>query len=259
MPDNFETFIALAHALADASGRVISEHFGNVVSIETKADSSPVSIADKEAERVMRELIVQAFPNHSIFGEEHGAELSADSKYTWVLDPIDGTRAFLEGKKEWGTLIALCENGVPILGMLNQPITGERWLGVAGKPTTLNDASMRVRICEHLADAEISTTSAAYFTPPEAASFVTLAKACKHTVAGGDCYAYGMLARGGRDIVLDMHLKPYDILALVPIIEGSGGTIRTLNNHAVTMQDYANVIACGSPELMQKAFKQLQA
>ncbi len=273
-------WITLAHALADASAEILRAHFGKVISIETKADNSPVSIADKEAERVMRELIAQTCPDHSIFGEEYGAELpscSADgpreperpartrgsgsggdapptrNDYTWVLDPIDGTRAFLEGKKEWGTLIALCKNGVPILGMLNQPITNERWLGISGKPTTHNDLPITANPKHALADAEISTTSAAYFTPVQAGKFVALAKQCKHTVAGGDCYAYGLLARGLRDIVVDAGLKPYDILALVPIIEGAGGTIRTWKNTPVTLENYANIIAASTADLYANA------
>lgn len=242
-------WITLAHALADASGEILRTHFGNVITIETKADNSPVSIADKEAERVMRELITERCPDHSIFGEEYGTELSGTDTYTWVLDPIDGTRAFLENKKEWGTLIALCKNGVPILGMLNQPITNERWLGITGKTTTHNALPMTASAKHALADAEISTTSAAYFTPVQAGKFVALAKQCKHTVAGGDCYAYGLLARGLRDMVVDAGLKPYDILALVPIIEGAGGTIRTWEDTPVTLGNYANVIAASSAEL----------
>lgn len=238
-----DTWISLAHALADMSGEVLRTHFGTAVDIETKPDNSPVSIADKEAERVMRALITDRCPDHSIWGEEHGTDLAADSEYTWVLDPIDGTRAFLDGKKEWGTLIALCKDGVPILGLLNQPITNERWLGIAGQPTTLNRSPVTVRKTEQLAHAEISTTSAAYFTPVQASAFVTLAKQCKHTVAGGDCYAYGLLARGLRDIVVDAGLKPYDILALVPIIEGAGGVIRTWDDRPVTLEHYANVVA----------------
>lgn len=246
-------WISLAHALADASGEVLRAHFGNVISIETKADNSPVSIADKEAERVMRELITERCPDHSIFGEEYGTELSGTDTYTWVLDPIDGTRAFLEGKKEWGTLIALCKNGVPVLGVLNQPITNERWLGIAGHTTTLNGMPVTVNPKHALADAEISTTSAGYFTPVQAGTFVTLAKQCKHTVAGGDCYAYGLLARGLRDVVVDAGLKPYDILALVPIIEGAGGTIRTWENAPVTLENYANVIAASTADLYASA------
>lgn len=244
-----DELISLAHALADASGEVLRAHFGTVISIETKADNSPVSIADKEAERVMRELIAERCPDHSIFGEEYGTELSGTDTYTWVLDPIDGTRAFLEGKKEWGTLIALCKNNVPILGVLNQPVTNQRWLGISGRTTTLNGAPITVNPKHALADAEISTTSAAYFTPVQASQFVALAKQCKHTVAGGDCYAYGLLARGLRDIVVDAGLKPYDILALVPIIEGAGGVITTWDNLAVTLGDYANVVAAASASL----------
>lgn len=282
MPMLNPAFITLAHALADASAELLARYFSTTLNVETKADASPVSIADREAEKIMRELIAATFPEHSIYGEEYGVELAGSSQlqrppsptlprkgggsseasspargervspsYTWILDPIDGTRAFLAGKKEWGTLIALCENGVPILGVLNQPITGERWVGVRGQPTLYNGAPCRTRTTSSLAAAEISTTSAAFFTPEQTAQCVALAKACKHTVTDGDCYAYGLLARGLRDIVIDVGLKPYDILALVPIVQGAGGCIRHFNGEEMTLENYANVIATGC-ETLQK-------
>lgn len=174
--------------------------------------------------------------------------------YTWVLDPIDGTRAFIAGRKEWGTLIALCENGVPVLGIFDQPITGERLVGLRGAATqyyrhsseSWNDGTpITTRSCPALATAEISTTSALHFTPPQAGAFVKLAQSCRATVKDGDCYAYGLLARGMRDMVVDAGLKPYDILALVPIIEGAGGTITGWDGASVTLTHFANVLATG--------------
>jgi len=200
--------------------------------------------------------------------------------YTWVLDPIDGTRAFIAGRKEWGTLIALCENGVPILGILDQPVTGERWVGISGQPTTYtvtpsNDGvhlgrakkdrprhkdgvthCCKTRPCPSLADAELSTTSAHYFTPTQAKQVVALAQQCRAS-AGGDCYAYGLLARGMRDIVVDAGLKPYDILALVPIIEGAGGRITTWDGAAVTLENYRDVVAVGDGGILEQLNKKL--
>lgn len=277
-----QSLLTLAHHLADAAGAIIRPYFGAHGDVESKGDDSPVTKADREAEEAMRTLIAAQFPEHGIYGEEFGIELvpsrqspvsskvAADSSlatgdwrletnYTWVLDPIDGTRAFIAGRKEWGTLIALCENGVPILGILDQPVTGERWVGVKGQPTRYSTTSasiaaanvrgaeiiLKTRACASLSDAELSTTSANYFTPTQAKQVVALAQSVRRAVKDGDCYAYGLLARGERDIVIDAGLKPYDILALVPIIEGAGGRITTWDGAEVTLENYTDVVAVG--------------
>jgi histidinol phosphatase-like enzyme (inositol monophosphatase family) len=265
-----DAFIALAHQLADAAGNVIRSYFGAHGNVEAKSDASPVTIADREAEAAMRALITQYCPDHAILGEEFGqtvisrqsSVVSKDAankletgdwrlqtRYTWVIDPIDGTKAFIAGRKEWGTLIALCEDGVPILGILDQPVTGERWVGMRGQPTSYNKSPSHVRMCMALSAASISTTSRNHFTPPQAKAFVALANQCDAVIENGDCYAYGLLARGERDIVIDAGLKPYDILALVPIIEGAGGIITTWDGASVMLSNYANVVAAGDSVL----------
>jgi inositol-phosphate phosphatase/L-galactose 1-phosphate phosphatase/histidinol-phosphatase len=245
---NNEQLLAFAHRLVDTGGEIIRPYFGQHGDVEAKGDASPVTQADKAAEHAMRALIESEFPDHGMYGEEYG-QTGTDKKYVWVIDPIDGTRAFIAGKKEWGTLIALCENGVPILGILNQPVTGERWVGTMGQPTTYNGQPIRTRPWPTLAQAVISTTSKNYFTPVEAKQFVALAEQCAAVIEDGDCYAYGLLARGARDIVVDAGLKPYDILALVPIIEGAGGKISGWDGTPVTLTHYANVIASGDASL----------
>lgn len=247
-PLPLESYIAFAHLLADTSGRIIRPYFESELNVETKADDSPVTKADREAEEAMRGLIAQTFPDHAIYGEEFG-ETKTISEFTWLLDPIDGTKAFIAGRREWGTLIALCKDGVPILGILDQPITNERWLGVAGQPTLYNGEPIRTRPCASLADAELSTTSAAYFTPEQAKHVVTLAQQCRATVKDGDCYAYGLLARGARDIVLDAGLKPYDILALVPIVQGAGGKITAWDGTPITLTHASMALVTGAETL----------
>lgn len=254
---NLDQFTAFAHLLADVAGRVILPYFESELLVESKADTTPVTKADREAEEAMRGLIEQEFPDHAIYGEEFGislcepqGELTDDKiQYTWVLDPIDGTKAFIAGRKEWGTLIAFCADGVPILGILNQPATGERWIGVRGKLTTLNGDIIETRPCVSLAEAELSTTSASYFTPEQAKRVVPLAQSVRKTVADGDCYAYGLLAKGARDIVLDAGLKPYDILALVPIVEGAGGTITAWDGQPITLAHFNTALAIGDSTL----------
>jgi inositol-phosphate phosphatase/L-galactose 1-phosphate phosphatase/histidinol-phosphatase len=244
---NISDLLAFAHTLADAAGTIIRPYFGTAVDVDTKADNSPVSIADREAEAAIRALITRRYPEHGIFGEEQGAT-DSDKKYVWVIDPIDGTRAFLAGNKEWGTLIALCEDGAPVLGILDQPVTGERWAGVKDTPSSLG-----TRACPALSAAVISTTSHRYFTPLQAHRFAALAAQCTNVVEDGDCYAYGMLARGERDLVVDAGLKPYDILALVPIIEAAGGVITGWDGAPVTLSASANVLAAGDVEIHKVA------
>ncbi|MBN8543249.1 MAG: inositol monophosphatase family protein [Alphaproteobacteria bacterium] len=276
---DIKTYIAFAHLLADAAGRAIRPHFERVGTVETKADNSPVTEADKAAESAMRGLIEQEFPDHAIFGEEFGISVSGTLRsiseplaagasgvrppytqnYTWVIDPIDGTRAFVEGLKEWGTLVALCSDGVPILGILDQPVTGERWVATRGGVSYCSGNVLKTRTIKKLADAEFSTTSLRYFTPEQGAKVAKLAQSCRRTVKDGDCYAYGLLARGARDVVVDAGLKPYDILALVPIIEAAGGVITTWEGKPVTLSDYANVVAAGDKTLHKQALALLQS
>ena len=253
---NLDQFTAFAHLLADAAGRIILPYFESSLAVETKADKTPVTKADREAEEAMRGLIEQEFPDHAIYGEE-GGEKKTISEYTWVLDPIDGTKAFIAGRKEWGTLIALCSDGVPILGILNQPATGERWVGVQGKLTTLNDEAIETRRGLSVADAELSTTSASYFTPEQAKRVIPLAQSVRHTVQNGDCYAYGLLARGSRDLVIDAGLKPYDILALAPIVNGAGGKLTAWDGEPITLRHYATALAAGDAELYKHALTAL--
>ena len=250
-------YIAFAHLLADASGRIILPYFESELAVEAKADNSPVTRADREAEEAMRGLIEQTFPDHAILGEE-GGQKKTISEFTWVLDPIDGTKAFIAGRKEWGTLIALCADGVPVLGLLNQPATGERWLGVAGQPTTLNGEPIQTRQGTALAQAELSTTSAAYFTPAQARQVVALAAATGRKVQDGDCYAYGLLARGARDLVLDAGLKPYDILALAPIVNGAGGVLTGWDGAPISLTHFATALAAGDAALHAQALDQLK-
>ena len=242
--------ITFAHRLADAAGDAIRPFFRDHGEVESKGDNSPVTQADRAAELAMRELIRAIYPDHGIFGEELGVQ-HANSPYVWVLDPIDGTRNFIAGGTQWGTLIALCENGVPILGVLDQPISGERWVGARGHKTTLNGKAIHTRNCPGLKEAVISTT---FCAAPDMPRFDALANLCANRINGGDCYAYGMLARGERDIVCDTALKPYDILALVPIIEGAGGKIAAWDSAPITLTHYASAIAMGDPHLAGHGF-----
>jgi len=251
-----QDFIDFADELADAAAPVLRRHFRTPVAIDIKADESPVTIADRDAESAMRALIEARYPAHGIFGEEFGA-IRADAELVWVLDPIDGTRAFITGKPMFGTLIALVRRGAPLLGLINQPVTGERWLGVAGRKTLFNGAPSAVRRCPALDGAVLNTTSPALFSGEDAVRFGRLSAAARDTHYGGDCYAYGLLASGFIDLVAEAGLKPYDYCALAPIVAGAGGAMTDWGGRALTLGSDGRVIAAGDPALLVQAVEVL--
>jgi myo-inositol-1(or 4)-monophosphatase len=232
MPEPIEELARFAERLADASGEVIRPYFRADLEVTDKgtgrAGFDPVTEADRRAELVQRRLIEATYPKYGILGEEHGHR-RGEEPLTWVLDPIDGTRAFICGMAQWGTLIALYDGRAPILGILDQPVTGERWIGYAGS-TELRTGNLvkklRTRPCPGLSEAVLTTTHpTAYFSAEEAEGFQRLALLARMTRYGGDCYAYGLLAMGFIDLVVESALAPWDIQALIPIIEGAGGVV----------------------------------
>jgi inositol-phosphate phosphatase / L-galactose 1-phosphate phosphatase / histidinol-phosphatase len=244
--------IALALALADAAGAIVRRYFRAPLKIDDKPDLTPVTIADRESERAMRRLIAAKFPAHGIIGEEEGRERE-DAESVWVLDPIDGTKNFVSGIPLFGTLIALVRAGRPVLGVIEQPVLGERWLGVAGRRTTLNGTEVRTRSCTELAQATLYATSPDMFTGANAISFQRLKSRVKLGRFGADCYAYAQLASGFIDLVVECDLKPYDFSALVPVIEGAGGAIADWRGQPLDLRSDGRVIACGDPRLFDAA------
>lgn len=245
-------YLALANRLADASGVVIRRYFRSAIPVDQKPDHSPVTVADREAEVAMRELIEAAFPEHGIIGEEmptrnDGADL------TWVLDPIDGTKSFITGKPVFGTLIALLKGETPILGIIDQPITGERWIGALGHPTTLNGATVRVRPCPALAQAALDSTSPHYFKGSDATAFEALRDKAGLVRYGMDCYAYAVLATGFVDIVVEAGMHLHDFAALVPVIEGAGGVITDWQGRPLGPQGDGRVLAAGDSRVHEAA------
>ncbi len=205
----------------------------------------------------MRALIREAAPDHGIYGEEMGIH-NADAEFVWVLDPIDGTKSFITGKPTFGTLVALARRGVPILGIIDQPITRERWVGTAGRPTTFNGASVRTRACGGFDAAILYTTSPYLFPDDDAPAFHALRGRVRHTLFGGDCYSYGLLASGFADLVVEAALKPYDYAALVPVVEGAGGTITDWDGRPLTLASDGRVAAAGDSRLHAAAIEVLR-
>ena len=221
-PQEFDDFLALALSLADAAGEAIRPYFRQPLEVDDKADLSPVTAADRAAEQAMRTLIESRFSEHGIIGEEFGRERE-NAEFVWTLDPIDGTKSFISGVPLFGTLISLTRAKRPILGIIDQPISGERWVGATGHLTTLNGAEVHCRACAALAAATLFATTPDMFKERDAAAFARVSGAVKLTRFGADCYAYGLVAAGFIDLVLEASLKPYDFCAMVPIVEGAGG------------------------------------
>jgi inositol-phosphate phosphatase/L-galactose 1-phosphate phosphatase/histidinol-phosphatase len=247
-----QEFIDLAHQLADAARPVALKYFRTPVPIDDKADSSPVTIADKEIEATMRALINQAHPGHGILGEEHGRE-NTDAEWVWVLDPIDGTAAFITGKPSFGTLIALAHNGTPVLGIIDQPFTRERWVGALGHSSTLNGAVIHARDCPRLAQAYAFTTAPELFSPATRPQWDKVAAGVKRVRYGCDCYAYGLVAAGFADIVVEAGLKPYDYCALAPVLQGAGGVMTDWDGQPLSIASDGRVIAAGDARIHAEA------
>ena len=249
-----QEFITLANSLADEAGKIVRQYFRTPFDVETKGDTSPVTIADRAVEEKLRSMIEAAYPEDGILGEEFGAKKGKNGR-TWVIDPIDGTKSFVMGRPTFGTLIALCEDGVPVLGVIDQPILRERWIGVEGQSTTFNDQPIKTRPCKTLKDARICSTTPAMFknTGPVYENFET---GCK-LAWGGDCYMYGLLASGHLDMGLEASLSPYDFAALVPIVKGAGGHISDWDGNSLTIESDGRVIALGDPALWPEVRKLL--
>ncbi|WP_347302449.1 inositol monophosphatase family protein [Croceibacterium sp. TMG7-5b_MA50] len=245
---NLFTELALAHRLADAAGAAILPHFRTAMDAERKGDASPVTVADRAAEEAMRRILTAEVPQDGVHGEEFGVSEGRSGRQ-WVLDPIDGTASFLAGRATFGTLIALLVDGFPVLGIIDQPVQRERWVGVTGQPTTFNGQPVQTRRCRELAEATIATTGPHYFTAEEGDTFMTLAQQTDHRrmIMGGDCYNYALLASGHLDLVCEAGLKLHDFAALVPVVEGAGGTMCDWNGEPLHGGSAGHVLALGDP------------
>lgn len=244
--------VDLAERLADAAGAAIRPFFRAKFDSETKADASPVTEADRAAEAAMRRIIEAEYPRDGIIGEEYGIKDSATGR-SWVLDPIDGTVSFMAGRPIFGTLVALVEEGWPVIGVIDQAIARERWVGVVGRPTLFNGQPATTRRCLDLAQAVLATTSPNLFSDDEAVQFLALASkvARRRIVYGGDCYNYGLVASGHIDFVVESGLKLHDFAALVPIVEGAGGTMCDWAGDPLNADSAGDVIALGDPARLE--------
>lgn len=249
-------FLAFAHGMADASGDVIRPLFRTGIESVEKGDKedrlSPVTEADRGAERAMRALIEETFPEHGIIGEEYG-RAREDAECVWVLDPIDGTDPFLAGLPAWGTLIGMQRNGYALVGMMDQPFIGERFYG-SPDGAYLGPRRISTRRCASLEDANLSITSLRMLsTDAQRAAFDEIDGRVHNRRLGGDCYNYALLAAGFIDLVIEGELGPWDIQAHIPIIEAAGGVITNWQGEKVTAGGW--VVAAGDPRVHEQALK----
>lgn len=247
-----DSLVHFVHRLADASGEVIRRYYRRPIAVASKADESPVTIADREAETALRRLIEATYPDHGVVGEEHG-EVRSDAEFVWVLDPIDGTRSFIAGKPLFGTLIALCHGGIPVIGVIDQPVSGERWLGCSGRATVLGDRPVASRACARLADAVLFTTGHEWYGASDLEAFKRLEARVRMTQYSADCYAFALLASGFVDLVGECSMDNHDIAALVPVVEGAGGVITDWRGRSLDLGSGGCVLAAGDPALHEKA------
>lgn len=252
------SYVDLAHRLADAARPIVRRYFRTPVGVDDKGDASPVTIADREAETAMRAILAAEVPDHGVWGEEHGSE-RMDAEWAWVLDPIDGTKAFITGMPVFGTLISLLRGGVPVVGVIDQPILGERWTGVSGERTTFNGAPISTRTCDALAKAYMYSTAPIMFPGDLEGPHRALADGVKLFRWGGDCYGYGLLASGFCDLVVEATLKLHDFCALVPVVEGAGGLITDWRGRPLDRHSDGTVLAAGDRRAHAEAMAILNA
>jgi myo-inositol-1(or 4)-monophosphatase len=256
--DALDRLIAGAEAAADVAGAVIRPFFRARINAELKSDQSPVTIADRSAEQAMRAVLAERFPEYGVLGEEFGRD-RPEARWCWVLDPIDGTRAFITGRPMFGTLVALLEDAKPVLGVIDQPVTGERWIGAAGRATVFRGPMGGVagcRPCAALDEAELSCTGL-NLLGDDLPAWQLLADVVRRVSWGGDCYAYGLLALGHIDIIAEVTMKLWDWAALVPVIEGAGGKITDWSGQALRPDGDGRVLAVGDPGLQAAAIARL--
>jgi myo-inositol-1(or 4)-monophosphatase len=248
--------LALAGQLADVARRIALQHFRMPLDVVRKGDGTPVTVADRGIEEQMRRLIRAAFPSHGIRGEEFPTEGSGE--FTWVLDPIDGTKSFISGYPLFGALIALAQGPRTVLGVVEAPALKERWIGVEGRATVFNGQPAHTSECRSLAQAILYTTTTESFDEVERARFEALGARTALRRFGGDCYLYGLLASGYCDLVIEAKLKPHDFMAAIPIVTGAGGRISDWRGAPLGVFSDGRLLAAATEELWREALEVLE-
>tara|TARA_B100000401_G_scaffold423851_1_gene352099 strand:+ start:144 stop:920 length:777 start_codon:yes stop_codon:yes gene_type:complete len=248
---NINEFVNFANLLADLATKTSMMYFRKNINIENKEDESPVTIADKETEEIIRDNIRKTFPDHGILGEEYESE-NLESEFIWVIDPIDGTRSYIAGHKDFGNLISLLHKNQPIIGIINCPAHNERWIGIQNTKTTCNGKNVNTSKIEKLEDAYLFSSGIYFYEESFRKGFENIKEKTKFFRLGGDCYMYGMLSSGLIDIVIEDTLKAHDYMALINVIEGAGGKITDKLGNPITLNSDGSLIASSSSLLHNK-------
>jgi len=248
--DRADIYLSFAEELAEAVRPIVLSYFRTPLEVVAKLDQSPVTIADRTVEHALRERIEARFPEHGIIGEELGAK--SGNEFTWILDPIDGTKSFITGCPLFGTLISLIHDNKSFCGVIDIPATGERWAAMPGQTLFAGNAA-RTSDCVTVADARCYTTSPDMFENRDADAFEALSRSAKLRRFGGDCYSYGLLASGHCDLVIETGLQPYDYMALVSVVQGAGGCITDWKGKPLSLGSDGRVLASATPRLHAEA------
>lgn len=256
---SLDAFAAFAQRLADEARALFAPAIGLAPAVEIKSDRSLVTALDRAIEVRLRASIEETYPDHGIYGEEEG-HVRLDAEHVWVLDPIDGTAPFIAGVPVFGTLIALLHRGVPVLGVMDFPVTRDRWVGIAGRPTQHLGRTCRTRPCDRLADAMLTASNPDFFSPEELPAFESLRQRTRWRIYGGCCLSYGLLASGRTDVAIDARLKLYDYAPFIPVIQGAGGVITDWEGRALTLDNSGpRILAAGDARRHAEALQLVQA
>jgi histidinol phosphatase-like enzyme (inositol monophosphatase family) len=242
--NDIQTLMAFAERLADSSRQIIRDAANKPFDLEIKPDFSPVTTVDKAVEDKLRELISDQYPDHGVLGEER-ADTNPEAEFKWVIDPIDGTLPFLAGLPVFGTLIALVRDEDPVIGIIDMPMTQERWVGSVGSPTTRNGAIVRTRACDSLSNAMMTTANPDFWTVKDQPALARFNSAARWGVYGGSCLAYAQIASGRIDVGIEVDFNIHDYLALVPVIQGAGGVITDWDGAKLTIRSGDRFVAAG--------------
>ena len=227
-------FVEFAHLLAEAAGEIVRPAARSGRVVHRKADASPVTEIDRAVELRLREMIAARYPDHGVVGEEFG-DHRREAEHVWVLDPVDGTKAFMAGLPVFGTLIGLARGGHPLLGIVDQPVTGDRWTGIDGDGTWHNGERVHTSPCRRLSEALVCTTSHEYYQGEDARAFRRIVSGARWVVYGGNCLAFAQVACGFVDIALEARVGAYDYCALVPVVENAGGVMTAWTGEPLTI------------------------
>ena len=247
-------FITFAHRLADADGAVLKRYYRSGIGSDAKADDSPVTRADREAERAVRDLIEATYPDHGIHGEEFPT-VRGDAEWLWLIDPLDGTKSFLKGKPTFGVLIGLAHRGRYVLGVIDQPVVGDRWIGADGHGTRHNGSPVRTRPCADLSEAIMAAVGADAATEADEPKVSRLRKRVRWLMFGLECFAYGMMVNGKLDLAIEAMLGTDDIAALEPVVRNAGGVLSDLKGNPVDAAYAGRIISAGDPRLHEQAVR----